>query len=124
MGKYKAKTIQTGLGIFTHIPAYSDISRHMQPDIVSHIQAYFHPLKSRNPRKNLTQATHGPMQPTHPRNTRYHATQAILQTMQKVLILRTFEKGSGKRLRWCQFFSKLVENCEFWRMNAKMDFVS
>ena len=30
MGKYKAKSIQADLGIFTHITAYSDISRHIQ----------------------------------------------------------------------------------------------
>ena len=39
MGKYKTKAIQADLGIFTHIPAYSDISRHIQPDIIRHIQA-------------------------------------------------------------------------------------
>ena len=36
MGKYKTKAIETDLGIFTHIPAYSDISRHIQPDIIRH----------------------------------------------------------------------------------------
>ena len=30
MGKYKAKTIQTDLGISNHILAYSDIVRHNQ----------------------------------------------------------------------------------------------
>ena len=33
MGKYKTKAIQANLGIFTHIPAYSDIS-----DIFKYIQ--------------------------------------------------------------------------------------
>ena len=40
MGKYKTKTIQADLGTFTHIPVYSDISRHVQADILRHIQAY------------------------------------------------------------------------------------
>ena len=40
MGKYKTNTIQLDLGIFTHIPASSNIYRHIQPDIVRHIQAY------------------------------------------------------------------------------------
>ena len=43
MRKYKAKAIQADLGIFTHVPAYSDISRHIQPDIIRHIQAYSKP---------------------------------------------------------------------------------
>ena len=43
MGKYKRKTIRADLGILTHIPAYSDISRHIQPDIIRHIQAYSEP---------------------------------------------------------------------------------
>ena len=34
MGIYKTKAIQADLGTFTHIPAYSDISRHIQPDII------------------------------------------------------------------------------------------
>ena len=29
VGKFKTKTIQTELGIFTHIPAYSDISSYI-----------------------------------------------------------------------------------------------
>ena len=36
MGKYKTKTIRADLGILTHIPAYSDISTHIQPDIIRH----------------------------------------------------------------------------------------
>ena len=40
MGKYKTKAIQADLGILTHIPAYSDISRHIQRDIIRHIQVY------------------------------------------------------------------------------------
>ena len=40
MGKYEKKTIQADLGIFTHIPVYSDISRHVQAGILRHIQAY------------------------------------------------------------------------------------
>ena len=40
MGKYKTKPIQADLGIFTHILAYADISRHIQPDIIWYIQAY------------------------------------------------------------------------------------
>ena len=43
MGKYKTKTIRADLGILTHIPAYSDISTHIQPDIIRHIQAYSEP---------------------------------------------------------------------------------
>ena len=43
MGKYKTKAIQADFGIFTHIPAYSDISRHIQPDIIRHIEAYSKP---------------------------------------------------------------------------------
>ena len=42
-GKYKTKAIQADLGIFTHIPAYSDISTHIQPDIIRHIHAYSEP---------------------------------------------------------------------------------
>ena len=30
MGAYKTKDIQVDLGIFTYIPAYSDILRHIQ----------------------------------------------------------------------------------------------
>ena len=37
IGKYKAKAIQEDLGIFTYISAYSDISMHIQSDIVKHI---------------------------------------------------------------------------------------
>ena len=40
MGKYKTKAIHADLDIFTDIPAYSDIPRHIQPDIASHNQAY------------------------------------------------------------------------------------
>ena len=40
MGKYKTKAIQADLGIFTHIPGYSNISRHIQRDIIRHIQVY------------------------------------------------------------------------------------
>ena len=40
MGKYKTKAIQADLGTLVHIPAYSDIPRHIQPDIIRHIQAY------------------------------------------------------------------------------------
>ena len=43
MGKYKTKAIQADLGIFTQIPAYSGISRHIQPNIIRHIQAYSEP---------------------------------------------------------------------------------
>ena len=43
MRKYKAKAIQADLDIFTHVPAYSDISRQIQPDIIRHIQAYSKP---------------------------------------------------------------------------------
>ena len=43
MGKYKIKAIQTDLGTFTHILAYSDISRRIQPDIIRHIQTYSEP---------------------------------------------------------------------------------
>ena len=43
MGKYKTKAIQTNLDIFTHIPAYSDISRYIQSDIIRHIQEYWEP---------------------------------------------------------------------------------
>ena len=31
MGKHKIRAIQANLGVFGHIPAYSDISRHIQP---------------------------------------------------------------------------------------------
>ena len=40
MVKYKTKAIQADLGILTHIPAYSDISRHIQRDIIRHIHIY------------------------------------------------------------------------------------
>ena len=43
MRKYKTKAIEADFGIFTHIPAYSDISRHIQPDIIRHIEAYSKP---------------------------------------------------------------------------------
>ena len=39
MGKYKTKTIMADLGIFIHMPAYSDIPRHIQPDIIRHIHS-------------------------------------------------------------------------------------
>ena len=42
-GNIKQKVIQADLRIFTHIPAYSDISRHIQPDIIRHVQAYSGP---------------------------------------------------------------------------------
>ena len=38
IGKYKAKAIQTDMGIFTHISASLDMSMHIQPDIIRHIQ--------------------------------------------------------------------------------------
>ena len=34
------KGLQADLGIFTHISAYSDISKDIQPDIIRHIKAY------------------------------------------------------------------------------------
>ena len=40
MEKHKIKTIQTDIRIFMHIPVYSDISRHIYPVIITHIQAY------------------------------------------------------------------------------------
>ena len=48
MGKYKTKAIQTDLGILTYIPAYSDISRHIQSDIIRHIQEYWEPWHIQN----------------------------------------------------------------------------
>ena len=42
MEKYKAKAIQADLGIFMHIPAYSDKFKHKQ-GIISHIQACSEP---------------------------------------------------------------------------------
>ena len=42
MGTCKAKAIQADIGIFTHIPTYSDISRHNQT-YSGIIQAYFEP---------------------------------------------------------------------------------
>ena len=43
MRKYKTKAIQADLGVFTHILASSDISRHIHPDVIRHIQAYSEP---------------------------------------------------------------------------------
>ena len=43
MRKYKRKTLQTDLGIFTHISAYPDVSKHIKPDIIRHIQVYSEP---------------------------------------------------------------------------------
>ena len=43
MGKYKTKATQADLGIFVHITAYLDRSRHIQSDIIRHIQVYSEP---------------------------------------------------------------------------------
>ena len=43
MRKYRAKTIQADFGIFAHIAAFSDRFRHIQSDIIRHIQAYSEP---------------------------------------------------------------------------------
>ena len=43
MEKSKAKAIHADLGIFVHIAAYSDRIRHIQLDIIRHIQAYTEP---------------------------------------------------------------------------------
>ena len=43
MRKYKTKVIRADLGIFTHILAYSDISRYIQRSIIKHIQTHLEP---------------------------------------------------------------------------------
>ena len=43
MGKYKAKAIQTDIGIFVHIPTYSGLLRHIQ-ELFRHIEAYSEPF--------------------------------------------------------------------------------
>ena len=40
MENYKTKVIQADLDIFAHIQAYSDMSRHIQPGIIRHSEAY------------------------------------------------------------------------------------
>ena len=40
MGKCKTKAVQTDLGIFTHIPSYSSIFRHICLNIPGYVQSY------------------------------------------------------------------------------------